>query len=306
MKMKEVCQKTGLTERSVRYYIERGLIQPAATPSAVGRRMDYQFDSGHILELRDIAALRECGFSIERILNMKRNPSAIPGQIEEQMKETESQEKVVCKRREILCRILQTPAADTAALAENLRRESRTISLPDPEAEPDFRRLDEMEGARDGTEGNDSLARALRREAQKRGWLLTGIGMLLVLALGAGLFIRWRNKTAYTSFTSVSSVTFLEKWPEEGELFAVLRFGEGSELAGITCTVRFESYPLYWAIVPGYEYIGASISAEVPLREGRKENIIIEGEIPSVDIVRLLGDEELSKKYAVAVTVQGE
>ena len=116
MKMKEVCQKTGLTERSVRYYIERGLIQPAATPSAVGRRMDYQFDSGHILELRDIAALRECGFSIERILNMKRNPSAIPGQIEEQMKETESQEKVVCKRREILCRILQTPAADTAAL----------------------------------------------------------------------------------------------------------------------------------------------------------------------------------------------
>ena len=63
---------------------------------------------------------------------------------------------------------------------------------------------------------------------------------------------------------------------------------------------------MYWAIVPGYEYIGASISAEVPLREGRKENIIIEGEIPSVDIVRLLGDEELSKKYAVAVTVQGE
>lgn len=306
MKMKEVCQKTGLTERAVRYYIERGLIKPAATPSAVGRRTDYQFDGVHIAELRDIAALRGCGFSIDRILTMQRNPSAIPGQIEEQMKETEFQEKVVCKRREILCRILQTPAADMAALAESLRRESRTLSLPDLEVEPDFRRLDEMEGAEDRAEGNDSLARALRREAKKRGWLLTGIGLLLVLALGVGLFIHWRNKTVYTSFTSVSSATFLEKWPEEGELFAVLRFGEGSELAGITCTVRFESYPLYGAIVPGYEYIGTSISAEVPLREGRKENIIIEGEISSVDIVRLLGDRELSKKYAVVATVQGE
>ena len=307
MKMKEVCQKTGLTERAVRYYIERGLIKPAATPSAVGRRTDYQFDSGHIARLRDIAALRECGFSIEGILTMQRDPSAIPGQIAKQMSETEGQEKEIRKRREILSRIQQTPAANVAELAEHLRRENRTLSLPDPETEPNFRRLDEMEGLEGGSRGEEgALQRALRREDRKRVWLLAGIGVLLVLALKTVIFLRWQNQRAYTSITTVSSATFLEKWPEEGELFAHLRFGEGSELAGITCTVRFESYPLYWAIVPGYEYIGATISAEVPLREGRRDGLIIEGEIPSVDIIRMLGDEELAKKYAVVVTVQGE
>ena len=32
MKIKEICQKTGLTERTIRYYIERGLIHPIAAP----------------------------------------------------------------------------------------------------------------------------------------------------------------------------------------------------------------------------------------------------------------------------------
>lgn len=305
MKMKEVCQKTGLTERAVRYYIERGLIQPTATPSAVGRRTDYRFDSSHISELRDIAALRGCGFPIERILRIKQDPSEIPRQIEEQMKETESQERDVRKKREILSRIHLTSISDMGELAENLCREERTLSLPNLETEPNFRRLDEIEGTEEGDRA-EALQRALRREMQKRGWLLAGIGLLLVLALGAGVLIHWRNETAYTVFTSVSSATFLEKWPEEGELFATLRFGEGSELAGMTCTVRFENYPLYWAIVPGYEYIGASISAEVPLWQGRKEGIIIEGSIPSVDIVRLVQDEALARKYMVVTTVQGE
>lgn len=305
MKIREVCQKTGLTERTVRYYIERGLIYPISTPSVVSSRTEYQFDSSHVLQLRDIAILRGYGFPIDRILEMKRDPSSIGAQIEAQATETEEQEASICQRKEVFSRIRQLPIADISQLAENLRREERAFSLPDVEVETDFRRLDELEGNETGNGSSGTLEQVLHREAQKRKCFWVGIIILLLIVLGIGLLV-YRERRSVTTFLTVSSATFSEKWQEEGEYFAALHFGEGSIFAGIPCTVRFENFPLYWAVVPGHEYMGATLSAEVPLREGRKEGIIIEGAIPSVDIRRILQDEILSRKYVVITTIQGE
>ena len=305
MKIKEICQKTGLTERTIRYYIERGLIHPIAAPSAISSRTDYQFNSGHIVQLRDISTLRGYGFPIDCILEMGKNPSSINSQVEAQAKETEIQEASVRQKREIFSRIRKMAFDNISQLAENLRREQQTFSLPDLNTEVNFGRLDEIEGDIPG-DGEKTLEHILYRESRKRKFLFAGFILLLVFALGICAFVWLAKQSATTIFTPISSVTFSEKWQEEGELFATLHFGKGSDLEGISCTVRFEDFPLYWAIVPGYSYMCATINAEVPLKEGRKEGIIIEGAIPSVDIARLLQDETLSRKYAVVATVQGE
>lgn len=306
MKMKEVCQKTGLTERAVRYYIERGLIQPIATLSPISSRTDYRFNNEHILQLRDISTLRGYGFPIDRILEMEKNPSSIHCQVEAQAKETEIQKTSISQKSELFSRILQTAFENTAQLAESLRREQKTLSLPDLSTEVNFRRMDELEGNMFDHNGEKTLERILNRELHKRKLVLAGMILLFIFILGTGVFVWHAKQSVTTVFTPISSATFSEKWQEEGTYFAALHFEEGSKLEGISCIVRFEDFPLYWAIVPGYPYMGATISAEVPLKEGRKEGVIIEGAIPSVDIVRLLQDEMLSRKYAVVFTVQGE
>ena len=46
MKIKEICQKTGLTDRTVRYYIEEGLISPFYTENYLGRKsFDFTEDN---------------------------------------------------------------------------------------------------------------------------------------------------------------------------------------------------------------------------------------------------------------------
>jgi DNA-binding transcriptional MerR regulator len=44
MKIKAVCERTELTDRTIRYYIEEGLISPAFTENYLGRK---SFDFSH-------------------------------------------------------------------------------------------------------------------------------------------------------------------------------------------------------------------------------------------------------------------
>ena len=45
MKMKEVCEKTGLTDRAVRLYIENGLVSPKYNENYMGRRnIDFSLE----------------------------------------------------------------------------------------------------------------------------------------------------------------------------------------------------------------------------------------------------------------------
>jgi len=50
MKIKEVCRKTDLTERTVRFYIEKGLLQPISSES--NNRIYYDFSENDIVKLK--------------------------------------------------------------------------------------------------------------------------------------------------------------------------------------------------------------------------------------------------------------
>ena len=74
MQMKEVCSRTGLTERTVRFYIEKGLLSPGR--SWRNGREYLDFSEGDIRALERIAALRRCFFTLEQIGSMQAPPGA--------------------------------------------------------------------------------------------------------------------------------------------------------------------------------------------------------------------------------------
>lgn len=76
MKIKDICQQTGLTDRAVRYYIEEGLISPAYTENYLGRR-SFDFSPADADRLREISVLRKFGFTVAEIREMYARPESI-------------------------------------------------------------------------------------------------------------------------------------------------------------------------------------------------------------------------------------
>lgn len=66
MKMKEVLERTGLTDRAVRLYIANELVSPECTRGYTGRN-NYDFSEADVEVLKKIALLRKAAFSIEQI-----------------------------------------------------------------------------------------------------------------------------------------------------------------------------------------------------------------------------------------------
>lgn len=66
MKIGEVLEKTGLTDRAVRLYIEHGLVTPSIEKSYSGRK-SFVFSDEDVEKLRRISILRKADFSIAQI-----------------------------------------------------------------------------------------------------------------------------------------------------------------------------------------------------------------------------------------------
>lgn len=81
MKISDVCERTGLTDRTIRFYIEKGLFKKEATQNNGRNCRDYaETDIGL---LKDIAVLRNFEFSIQDILDMQQNSETIERLVEE-------------------------------------------------------------------------------------------------------------------------------------------------------------------------------------------------------------------------------
>ena len=72
MKMKQVCQLTGLTERTIRFYVEKELCAPETR--WMDQRKYYDFSKENVEELRQAAELRKAYFSIQAIQTMRSSP----------------------------------------------------------------------------------------------------------------------------------------------------------------------------------------------------------------------------------------
>ena len=76
MKIKTVCELTGLTDRAVRFYIDEGLLSPDYSENYLGRR-SFSFTDKDVAALREIAVLRKYGFTVAQIKEMYGHPESI-------------------------------------------------------------------------------------------------------------------------------------------------------------------------------------------------------------------------------------
>lgn len=130
MKIKEVCQQTGLTEKTVRYYVERELLHPQAMEK--GDRIYTEFSSEDIRRLERVAALRKAGFSIEAILTMLRTPESVPAIVQVRRRELAEEETNARQLLATFSRLHSEDCRSMDALADSLLRATRTLKLPAP------------------------------------------------------------------------------------------------------------------------------------------------------------------------------
>lgn len=98
MKIKTVCERTGLSDRAIRLYIENRLLAPDKTENYTGRR-SFDFSEDDVTRLDQIAVLRASGFSIAQIKEVQEDPEKIPVIVAEV---TEKQETELRKSEKVL------------------------------------------------------------------------------------------------------------------------------------------------------------------------------------------------------------
>lgn len=126
MKIKEAAEKTGLTEKAIRLYEDKGLIAPPVTEKGGRKFRDY--DAVTVEELNTIAGLRRSFFSLEQIAKMQENPDEIPAVFDEYLRELREQ---YAKLGDILDRAESlTPSHMTDAASLSAAMTAPVMELP--------------------------------------------------------------------------------------------------------------------------------------------------------------------------------
>lgn len=306
MKMKEICTRTGLTERAVRYYIERGLISPDTTE--LRDRTYYNFTEEHLTQLRNIALLRQCGFSVDAISEMNAAPSHIPALIHALWEETRSQSDELESRLEILDSLSRSPAISLSDLARQLHREYTARSLPDLTQQPDFGRLDEPPFEKASPEETQRyLTKKLTFYGHSRICLLITAAVVLVMALAGLLGHRWYTAEV-NAFVFLPSVTFSEKYTENGKFYATMTVYPNDFTDAQNCysiPVRFEDWTLFHSTLSDTPYAAANLNVSLRRREAEKLELY-HPDTQALDYEKILADETLSRQYAAVSYLQGD
>ncbi len=129
MKIKEVCAQTALTDRAIRYYIDEGLLAPAATQNYAGRRA-LDFSEEDVATLNAIATLRKFGFTVEEIRRILADPAesvAILADVQQRKAETVRQEQT---NLDALARLDSGRGYTAHELAAALTEPVREVAVP--------------------------------------------------------------------------------------------------------------------------------------------------------------------------------
>lgn len=128
MKIKAVCDVTGLTDRTVRFYIEEQLIAPSYTENYLGRK-SFDFSQEDIETLKNISVLRKFDFSIDEIRQIMVDINASGNVIADVMRRTE--EAVSLGQEKLLA--LSKLNSDQTYTLQQLAEELSKPPIPLPE-----------------------------------------------------------------------------------------------------------------------------------------------------------------------------
>lgn len=194
MKIKEVCKRTGLTERTIRFYVEEGLIKPEST--VMNQRQYREYSEQDVAELETIARLRKLFFTLDEIRDMKQSPQRL-GEILEAYR--------LKLRKDVEAKAAIVQALDHAdlsrlsgvdELAAALSGIAEGLPLPQRDIKPDFGRFD-PESKEERAQLVEEFEVRQRRQFQ--------LGRVIVFAI-AGLNVLFVLLSAFAQFNFISLV----------------------------------------------------------------------------------------------------
>ena len=142
MKISGVCERTGLTRRTVRFYVEKGLLSPE-TEYRNGK--DFRdFSEEDVRLLKAISVLRGMDFSVEDIGSLIRKEVSVGQLLDKYRSDTRS--RLVDSERvyNILTEVKPDELDDIYSLSEAVQRLGSDSRVPPHDAEPDFSVLEEL------------------------------------------------------------------------------------------------------------------------------------------------------------------
>ncbi|RJX39421.1 MerR family transcriptional regulator [Paenibacillus pinisoli] len=185
MKMKEVCKHTGLTERTIRYYVEEGLVSPEV--SVRNGREYREYSAKDVEELNTIAGLRKLFFTIDEIKDMQLQPERIGEILSAYKLKLANDAKAKAAIVEALNGIAPGELRDVASIASKLKDMSEKLPLPQRDINPNFGKFETGTKA----EREQEYSRFVERQAKqfKRGKVIVYTIAILNIAMALFSFI---------------------------------------------------------------------------------------------------------------------
>ena len=142
MKLKEVCESTGLSRKTIRLYEEKGLLVPQMERRN-GR--DYrEYSPEDVKRLQEIATLRRAWFTMDEIARMQQNPETIGEIFPQYLQWLEKQKTTLESLLKAAKDVDPSKIQSVSELSEKMR-EAETMPLPAADIEPKFQYLDALE-----------------------------------------------------------------------------------------------------------------------------------------------------------------
>lgn len=142
MRIKEAARRTGLTEKTIRYYENRGLVLPDMEER--NGRLWRDYTEEHVALLAAVATLRRAQFHVEEIDAILADPDSIPVVLAEVRERVEETYATLGKLREELKREEVRAAPDLLSLAEKLQEAASPLPLPPQDLKFNFKAMDKL------------------------------------------------------------------------------------------------------------------------------------------------------------------
>lgn len=305
MKIKEVCERTGLTRRAVRFYGEKGLVSPE-----IREENEYrEYTEADVRRLQLVARLRGYRFSVEEIRRLLERPQEAEAVFAAHRQELADEQEEGAAILGALERVRLPASGGPEALYEALcRAEDEGAALPPRDLEPDFGRFDELtseERAALSRRASENVERSERTRRRRRAAIAALAVVLAVVVGSVGLWLRWETGTVGCAGIIGEDVVFSETaWDEEAGAvvarFEASLFGDGETGEYRLPLPGTEAGDvLSKSILPGETYAGFSYAIELPRRDARSLGLLAaDGSLDTpAAILRMESDPAFALRY---------
>lgn len=186
MKMKEVVARTGLSEKTIRFYEDKGLV----TPKKEWRngRTYHEFSEQNVETLNAIIQLREAQFSLGEILSIQNDPSTLPEVLEAYRQRIRQESSNMAKFSTIADALDSSKIDSLQTLYYTIRVESKRNHAYVPKV--NFGRFDPEE---DFEIQKTHATKYMDRSIHPSLWIIGILSFLLLLSLSVNVW--WFGRT---------------------------------------------------------------------------------------------------------------